>query len=107
MGNVIEVSLTTAAAPDGTILYPDDVYMQMKESIRIAGEALAKLGASYEDVIKTKMYLKDMSRWAEAGRAHAEVFADIKPATGWVGMSDFFAPGIAAEIEMTAYVKED
>ena len=106
IGNVVEVSLTTASAPDGTILFPDDVYEQTRESLRMIKAALEEVGATLEDVIKTRMYLKDMSHWAEAGRAHGEVFGDIRPVTGWIGMSGFFAPGIAAEVEATAIIEE-
>jgi len=107
IGNIVEVSLTTASAPDGTILFPDDVYAQTKESLRMIKVALEEVGASLDNVIKTRMYLKDMSRWEEAGRAHGEVFNNIRPVTGWIGMSGFFAPGIAAEVEATAIIQHE
>ncbi len=106
VGNLVDVGMTTAAAPDGTILYPGDVYMQTKEALRIIGNALNEVGASFEDVFRTRMYLEDMSRWEEAARAHAEVFKDIRPTTGWVGMSSFFTDGIAAEVDAMAYIED-
>ena len=106
VGNIVDVGMTTAAAPDGTILYPGDVYLQTKEALRIIGVALNEVGASFEDVFRTRMYLQDMSRWEEAARAHAEVFKDIKPTTGWVGMGSFFTEGIAAEVDAMAYIED-
>ena len=105
VGNLVDVGITTAAAPDGTLLYPGDVYMQTKECLRIIGDALAEVGASLADVFKVRMYLEDMSRWEEAAQAHAEVFGDLKTTTGWVGMSSFFTEGIAAEVEAMAYIE--
>ena len=107
VGNLVDVGLTTAAAPDGTLLHPGDVYMQTKEALRIIGNALEEVGASFNDVFRTRMYLQDMSRWEEAARAHAEIFKKIRPTTGWVGMSSFFAPGIAAEVDAMAYVGDE
>ncbi len=106
VGNIVDVGMTTAAAPDGTILYPGDVYMQTKEALRIIGDALNEVGASFEDVFRTRMYLQDMSRWEEAARAHAEVFKDIRPTTGWVGMGSFFTEGISAEVDAMAYIED-
>ncbi len=106
VGNIVDVSMTTAAAPDGTILYPGDVYMQTKEALRIIGEALNEVGATFDDVFRTRMYLQDMSRWEEAARAHAEIFKDIRPTTGWVGMGSFFTEGIAAEVDAMAYIED-
>ena len=107
VGNLVDVGITTAAAPDGTVLYPDDVYMQTKECLRIIGDALNEVGASFADVFRVRMYLEDMSRWEEAAHAHAEVFGEIKTTTGWVGMSSFFTDGIAAEVEAMAYIEGD
>jgi enamine deaminase RidA (YjgF/YER057c/UK114 family) len=106
VGNLVDVGMTTAASPDGTILYPGDVYMQTKEALRIIGVALNEVGASFEDVIRTRMYLDDMSRWEEAARAHGEIFKTIRPTTGWVGMSHFFTAGIAAEVDAMAYIED-
>jgi enamine deaminase RidA (YjgF/YER057c/UK114 family) len=102
VGNLIEVSGTAAAAPDGTILGGDDVYVQARESLKVIGEALAELGATWQDVIRTRVFLKDVSRWEEAGRAHGEIFAQIRPATAFIGVSAFIDPDILVEIEATA-----
>ncbi|MDA0261878.1 MAG: RidA family protein [Proteobacteria bacterium] len=106
IGNIIDVSLTTPTAPDGTILHPNDVYLQTKLSLEMIGVALAEAGATFKDVIRTRTYLRDMSQWEEAARAHGEVFGDIKPTTGWIGVSGFFTDGIVAEVEAMAVIED-
>jgi enamine deaminase RidA (YjgF/YER057c/UK114 family) len=102
VGNVIEVSGTASAGPDGEILAPGDVYGQAREALRIIGEALQEAGSGFGDVVRTRVLLKDVSAWEEAGRAHGEVFADIRPANTTMGVSGFVDPGILVEIEATA-----
>ncbi len=104
IGNLIETSLTSAALPSGQILHARDVYHQTRESIRICGEALAALGATFGDVIKTRIYMLDTKQWLDAGRAHAETFASIRPAISFIGVSGFFHPDLAVEVQMTAVV---
>lgn len=103
-GTVVEVSGTAAAGPDGGILAPGDVYGQAREALRIIGDALREAGASYADVVRTRVYVTDASRWEEAGRAHGEVFADIRPANTTVAVSGFVDPAILVEIEATAVI---
>ena len=94
VGNLVDVGITTAAASDGTLLYPGDVYMQTKECLRIIGDALAEVGASYADVFKVRMYLEDISRWEEAARAHADIFKDTttdRPTAGLEPKEDRYA----------------
>jgi enamine deaminase RidA (YjgF/YER057c/UK114 family) len=105
VGNVIEVSGTASADADGTILFPGDVYQQSRESLRIIGEALQQLGASFQDVVRTRVLLKDVSTWESAGRAHGEVFRDIRPANTTMGVAGFVDPDILVEIEATAVVQ--
>ena len=106
-GRVIEVSGTAAAAPDGTILHPGDVAAQTRECLRIIGDALSELGGSLEDVVRTRVFLAEPSRWEEAGRAHGEVFSEIRPATIVLGVTGFVDPAILVEIEATAIVPEE
>ena len=106
VGNIIEVSGTAAADPDGGIVAPGDVEGQAREALRIIGEALRELGASYQDVVRTRVLMADASRWEEAGRAHGEVFRDIRPATIVVGVGGFLDPAILVEIEATAILEE-
>lgn len=102
VGNVVEVSGTAAAGPDGSILAPGDVYGQTREALRIIGDALEELGASFEDVIRTRVFLTDVSRWEEAGRAHGEVFSEIRPANIIAGVTGFVDPEILVEVEASA-----
>ena len=106
IGGLVETSLCSPAADDGTILFPGDVYRQTQVSLRIVGESLRALGMDFADVIKCRIYLADPPRWVEAAKAHAEIFADIRPALGFVYMSGFFHPDIAVEVEATAYRPE-
>ena len=102
VGALIEVAGTTAGAPDGSVIAPGDMYGQTKACLEIIVSALAELGATPEKVIRTRMFLTDISRWEEAGRAHAEVFDEIKPASTMVEVSGFLDPGYLIEIEATA-----
>jgi enamine deaminase RidA (YjgF/YER057c/UK114 family) len=104
VGDTIEVSGTAAAGPDGTILSPGDVYGQTRDALRIIGEALAEGGASFEDVVRTRVYLTDAATWQEAGRAHGEVFSEIRPANTTLAVSGFVDPAILVEIEVTAVI---
>ena len=104
VGNVVEVSGTAPAGPGGEILAPGDVYGQAKESLRIIGEALRELGALFEDVVRTRILLKDVSTWESAGRAHGEVFSEIRPANITMGVGGFIDPAILVEVEVTAIV---
>ncbi len=107
LGNIIDLSMTSPAAPDGTILYPGDVYRQTRLCLEIIGQSLSQAGASFSDVFRTRMYLTDMSRWPDAGRAHAEVFGEILPTTGWVGLAGFFDPDIDVEVDAMAFIADD
>jgi enamine deaminase RidA (YjgF/YER057c/UK114 family) len=103
-GDIVEIGLTSPSAADGSILHQGDVYAQTKLCLEIIGEALAEAGASFADVIKTNIMMLDTRKWAEAGRAHAEVFSDVRPALSFVGVSGFFDPLIEVEVEVTARI---
>ena len=103
-GDVIEMSGTAAAGPDGSILAPGDLYGQTRECLRIIGEALAELGASFDDVVRTRVFLREGSDWEAAGKAHGEVFADVRPANTTLFVSGFIDPRILVEVEATAVV---
>jgi enamine deaminase RidA (YjgF/YER057c/UK114 family) len=107
VGNMVEIGLTSPSASDGGILHSGDVYLQTRECLKIVGEALAQTGASFEDVIKTNIMMLDTRKWAEAGRAHAEVLGRARPALSFVGVSGFFDPLIEVEVEVTAYIEPD
>jgi enamine deaminase RidA (YjgF/YER057c/UK114 family) len=102
VGDVIEVSGTAAAGPDGAIIAPGDPYEQTRAALGIIGEALREAGASFTDVVRTRIFVADASHWEEVGRAHGEVFGDIRPATALVAVNGFVDPAILVEIEATA-----
>ncbi len=100
-GNIIEVSGTTAVEHDGKTL-KGDMYSQAFHSLRKIEEALHKAGATIKDVVRTRMYVTDISRWQEAARAHHEFFKDIMPVTSMVEVSRLIHPDMLIEMEATA-----
>lgn len=105
VGNVVEVAGTAAAAPDGTVLFPGDVEGQTRAALVTIGEALGELGASFADVVRTRVLLADASRWEEAARPHGEVFRDVRPANTTMGGLRFIDPAILVEVEVSAVVE--
>lgn len=79
VGNIIAVTGTAPIAPDGSTASPGDVYGQTKRCLEIIKDVLEKAGGRLEDVIRTRIYLKDMETWKDAAKAHGEVFASIQP----------------------------
>jgi len=101
-GNIIEVAGTTAVDANGNIVGINDPYIQTKFIIQKAEKALKELGCDLENVIRTRMYVTDISKWKEIGRAHGEFFGEIKPATTMVEVSKLISPEILVEIEFSA-----
>ncbi|MEP1094691.1 MAG: RidA family protein [Cyclobacteriaceae bacterium] len=102
IGNTIEVS-GTAPVRDGKTV-GETAYEQAKVCLEIIQEALAKAGGKMEDVIRTRMFVTDISQWEEYGRAHGEFFGNIKPATAMVEVSALIDPEMLIEIEATAVI---
>ncbi len=103
IGNVIEVSGTTAVE-NGELIGKGNAYLQTKTILKKIEAVLQQAGASLEHVVRTRIYVTDISRWEEVGRAHGEFFRDIKPATTMVEVSALIEPDMLVEIEVSAVV---
>jgi enamine deaminase RidA (YjgF/YER057c/UK114 family) len=102
VGNRIYVTGTTATGTDGEIVGLDDAYEQAKQCLKNIESALRRLGAGMEHVVRTRMFVTDISRWEEYGRAHGESFRKIMPATTMVEVSALIDARMLIEIEADA-----
>jgi len=104
VGQWVSVAGTTAAADSGGAVGGDDIGEQAREALRRIHFALEQLGARLEDVVRTRMFVTDISRWEDVGRAHGEVFAAIRPATSMVEVSKLIDSALLVEIEADAVI---
>ena len=100
-GDAAWVSGTTSTV-DGAVTYPGDAAGQTRQVLDAIEQALAGAGFSLADVVRTRMFVTDISRWEEIGRAHGEVFGDIRPATTMVEVAALIDPALLVEIEADA-----
>ena len=100
-GDMAWVSGTTATV-DGEVLHPGDAGAQTRQALAAVVAALQRAGFTVADVVRTRMFVTDISRWEEVGRAHGEVFGDVRPATTMVEVSALIDPALLVEIEADA-----
>lgn len=106
VGPWVSVAGTTAALPDGGAVGGDDIAEQTREALRRIARALEEAGAGLEDVVRTRIFVTDISRWQEVGEAHGEVFGDIRPAASMLEVSALIDPALLVEIEADAVVRD-
>jgi len=104
VGNVIEIAGTTAIDEQGQVVGVGDAYAQTRYIIEKARTALKALKADLQQVIRTRMYVTDITQWEEVGRAHGDFFRDIKPVATMVEVSRLIHPELVVEIEFSAVV---
>ena len=102
MGDMIFVTGTTATDEHGEVVGIGDVYAQTKQTLDNIARVLGRAGASMKDVVRTRMFVTDISQWEAVGRAHAEYFRDIRPATTMVEISKLIDSRMLVEIEADA-----
>lgn len=103
-GDMAWVSGTTATV-DGAVVHPGDAGAQARQALANLAEALERAGFTLADVVRTRMFVTDISRWEEVGRAHGEVFGDVRPATSMVQVAALIDPAMLVEIEADAVRK--
>ncbi len=101
-GDYVFVSGCTSVA-GAEFVHPGDAYAQARQAIANAADALTGLGAGLADVVQTRMYVTDISRWQEYGRAHGEFFGAVRPAATMIEVAALIEPGMLIEVEVVAF----
>jgi enamine deaminase RidA (YjgF/YER057c/UK114 family) len=104
-GDTVRVAGTIATDDEGNVVAPGDPYEQTSHALSIAADALAELDADLSDVVRTRMYVTDIDDQEAVGRAHGEVFGEIRPAATLVEVAGLAAPDAAVDIEVEAVVE--
>lgn len=104
VGNIIEVTGTVALNELNQVVGVGDAYAQTRFILEKIGKVLESAGSGVKDIVRTRMFVTDISRWEEYGRAHGEVFHDIKPCTTMVEVKALIGPEYLVEIEATAII---
>lgn len=102
VGDAIFVAGTTATGPDGRLVGAGDAHAQATQALANIASALERVGSSLRDVVRTRIFVTDISRWEEIGRAHGEVFREIRPAATMVEVRALIDPEMLVEIEVDA-----
>jgi enamine deaminase RidA (YjgF/YER057c/UK114 family) len=105
IGNIIEVTGTVAVDENSRLVGKSDAYAQTKFIIEKIEKVLQRAGATLKDVVRTRMFVTDISRWEEYGKAHGEFFKEIKPCTSMIEVKGLIAPEYLVEIEATAILQ--
>jgi enamine deaminase RidA (YjgF/YER057c/UK114 family) len=104
VGAQVWVAGTTATGTDGKLVGVGDAYAQTRQALANVAAALARAGARVEDVVRTRLFVTDMTQWEAVGRAHGEVFASIRPASTMVEVTRLIDPDMLVEIEADAVI---
>jgi len=104
IGNLVEVTGTVASGDDGKVVGREDAYAQTKYIYEKIEKVLLRAGASMKDVVRVRMFVTDISRWQEYGKAHSEFFSQIKPCNTMVEVNALIEPDYLVEIEATAII---
>lgn len=107
VGNSVHVSGTTATGADGQLVGRGDMYAQTVQTLANIRTALERAGARLDDVVRTRVYVTDVSRYDEVARAHGEVFGEIRPASALIGIAALVDPDMLVEIEADAVIPDD
>jgi enamine deaminase RidA (YjgF/YER057c/UK114 family) len=105
VGNQVFVAGTTATDADGQVVGPGDPYAQTVQTLKNIERALAQCGAKLEHVVRTRMFVTDITRWQDYGRGHGEFFADVRPVSTMVEITRLIDPAMMIEIEVDAVVE--